>query len=228
MKKINAFILFSEPQFAKQTVEELKKSPLIHKIYLLTPSEIAETIEGCKNIEIDSLQSSETVRKIAGKSNAEYSLIYTKSTVLKLGYFALERMVKIADDSRSGLVYADYYEIKEGAKQNHPVIDYQEGSLRDDFNFGSLLIYKAEALKKAAKMSPAKFLKDTKYNFELVHELFNATKNAEEIIRLVKGGRKLVRKELEKGKDSQNVKKITHEIMEEFYHIELPIEWETD
>jgi glycosyltransferase involved in cell wall biosynthesis len=86
----------------------------------------------------------------------------------------------------------------------------------------------AEALKKAAKMSPAKFLKDTKYNFELVHELFNATKNAEEIIRLVKGGRKLVRKELEKGKDSPNVKKITHEIMEEFYHIELPIEWETD
>ena len=77
-------------------------------------------------------------------------------------------------------------------------------------------------------MSPAKFLKDTKYNFELVHELFNATKNAEEIIRLVKGGRKLVRKELEKGKDSPNVKKITHEIMEEFYHIELPIEWETD
>lgn len=86
----------------------------------------------------------------------------------------------------------------------------------------------AAALKKAAKMSPAKFLKDTKYNFELVHELFNATKNAEEIIRLVKGGRKLVKKELEKGKDSPNVKKITHEIMEEFYHIELPIEWETD
>ena len=166
MKKINAFILFSEPQFAKQTVEELKKSPLIHKIYLLTPSEIAETIEGCKNIEIDSLQSSETVRKIAGKSNAEYSLIYTKSTVLKLGYFALERMVKIADDSRSGLVYADYYEIKEGAKQNHPVIDYQEGSLRDDFNFGSLLIYKAEALKKAAKK-----MKNENYTFAGLYDL---------------------------------------------------------
>jgi len=86
----------------------------------------------------------------------------------------------------------------------------------------------AAALKKATKMSPAKFLKDTKHNFELVYELFNATKNAEEIIRLVKGGRKLIKKELEKGKDSPNVKKITHEIMEEFYHIELPIEWETD
>ena len=58
-------------------------------------------------------------------------------------------------------------------------------------------------------MSPAKYLKDTKFNFELVHELFNAKTNMEEVIRLVKGGEKLVNKELEKGKDSDNVKKIT-------------------
>lgn len=86
----------------------------------------------------------------------------------------------------------------------------------------------ANALKKAMQMSPAKFLKDTQHNFELVYELFNATKNAEEIIRLAKGGKKLISKELEKGKDSENVKRITKEIMEDFYGIELPIEWETD
>jgi hypothetical protein len=86
----------------------------------------------------------------------------------------------------------------------------------------------ADALKKALKMSPAKYLKDTKFNFELVHELFNAKTNMEEVIRLVKGGEKLVNKELEKGKDSDNVKKITYEIMEGFYNIQLPIEWETD
>ena len=85
----------------------------------------------------------------------------------------------------------------------------------------------ARALEKAVQMSPTKFLKDTQHNFELVYELFNATKNAEEIIRLAKGGRKAI-KELEKGKDSENVKRITKEIMEDFYGIELPIEWETD
>lgn len=84
----------------------------------------------------------------------------------------------------------------------------------------------ADILKKAEQMSPAKFLQDTKHNFDLVCELFNAKKNAEEIIRLVKGGKKLISKELEKGKDSANVKRITQEIMEDFYHIELPIEWE--
>lgn len=86
----------------------------------------------------------------------------------------------------------------------------------------------AEALKEARRMSPAKYLRDTKYNFELVHELFNAKTNMKEVLRIVRGGDKLVRKELECGRDSENVKRISSEIMEDFYGIELPIEWETD
>lgn len=86
----------------------------------------------------------------------------------------------------------------------------------------------ADILKKAMRMEPKKFLKDTKHNFEIVKECFNAKKNAIEIIRLCKGGRKLVKKELERGKDSDNVKRITNDIMENFYGIELPIEWEYD
>lgn len=86
----------------------------------------------------------------------------------------------------------------------------------------------AETLKKATKMDSAKYLKDTKHNFDLVQQLFNAKTNVEEIIRLAKGGKKLVRRELEKGRDSSTVKKITKEIMEDFYGIELPIEWTTD
>lgn len=82
------------------------------------------------------------------------------------------------------------------------------------------------ALQKAATMSPKKFLKDTLHNFELVRELFNSKKNAEEIIILCKGGRKRVKKELECGTDSDNVRRITSDIMENFFGIELPIEWE--
>ncbi len=151
MKKINAFILFTQPEQAKKTVEALQQSELIKNIYLLTPENTNETIKGCKNITIDTLQSVETVRKIARESSAEYTLIYQKSTVLKLGYFALERMTKIADDTQAGMVYADYFETINGETKPHPVIDYQEGSLRDDFNFGSLLLYNAKALKDAAK-----------------------------------------------------------------------------
>lgn len=87
----------------------------------------------------------------------------------------------------------------------------------------------ADHLNRASRhMTDAQYLKDTKHNFDLVYELFNAVSNAKETIRLVKGGKKLIRKELEVGRDSENVKKITKEIMEDFYHINLPIEWTTD
>ncbi len=166
MKKINAFILFSEPEQAKKTVEELRQSESIDKIYLLTPDNSKETIKGCGNITIDTLHSSATIKKIAQKSNTDYTLIYQKSTVLRPGYFALERMTRIAEDTQAGMVYADYYAISNGDKTNHPVIDYQEGSLRDDFNFGSLLLYNAKALKKAVRR-----MKSENYTFAGLYDL---------------------------------------------------------
>ncbi len=151
MKKIDAFILFTQPEQAVKTVNELQKSDSVNKIYLLTPENVQETVKGCKNIVIDTLQSSNTIKKIASKTKADYTLLYIKSTHFKPGYFALERMIQVAKDSSAGMVYSDYYAIANGEKKNHPVIDYQEGSLRDDFNFGSIMLYDTKAFKKAAK-----------------------------------------------------------------------------
>jgi hypothetical protein len=75
---------------------------------------------------------------------------FTKTLPLKLGYFALERMVQVADNTRAGMIYSDHYQMKEGKLSPLPVIDYQEGSLRDDFNFGSLMLYNATDLSQAA------------------------------------------------------------------------------
>lgn len=82
------------------------------------------------------------------------------------------------------------------------------------------------ALRKAAEMSPEKFLADTRHNFGIVCELFNSKKNAQEIIRLCEEGRGGIEKELECGVDSETVKNVTKDIMENYYGIDLPIEWE--
>ena len=166
MKTINAFILYTQQEQAAKTVDQLKQSEYVGKIYLLAPQKGMQPIDGCEIIEIDSMQSTETVLRIAEKSNAEYTLIYQKSTVLQLGYFALERMIKIADDSSAGMVYADYYAIADGVKKNNPVISYQKGSLRDDFNFGSLMVYNSEALKDAAEK-----MKKQSYDFAGLYDL---------------------------------------------------------
>lgn len=167
MKNIDAFILFSQPDQAKRTVEELRQSALINNIFLLSPEEITSVIEGCEKIVIDNLQSTQTIKRIAQKSTTPYTLIYQKPTVLKPGYFALERMVRIADDTQAGMVYADYYAVTNGEKKNNPLIEYQEGSLRDDFNFGSLLLYNTTALKDAAMRMRENYLYAGLYDLRL-------------------------------------------------------------
>lgn len=145
--KINCFIPFQDKVQVEGTVKGLKSSGLVAEIYLLSSSASEKEIEGCKVLEIDSLNSSATVRKIAEYSDCDYSLVYTKYTTLELGYFALERFVRIAEDCGAGLLYADHYQIADGKKSALPVIDYQFGSLRDDFNFGSVLFYRSASLK---------------------------------------------------------------------------------
>lgn len=163
--KINCFIPFQSSEQVKNTIASLKESILVNKIYLLTDNGCKDTVEGCQVIEIDSLRSTATIKKIAEKADTAYTLIYTKPDELRLGMFALERMLQIAQDSDAGLVYADHYQASGEEKKNSPVIAYQKGSLRDDFNFGSVLIYKTEELKKAVNKI------DKEYKFAGIYDL---------------------------------------------------------
>jgi len=166
MKKINAFILFSNVEQTNQTVEELKQSGLIHKIFLLSEKNTGKSIPGCEKICIDALQSTKTMKEIARNSDSDYTLIYLKPTLLRLGYFGLERMLRIAEDTRAGMVYADHYKVMDGIKQPHPVIDCQEGSLRDDFDFGSLILFNANVWKEAVEN-----MKNESYRYAGLYDL---------------------------------------------------------
>ncbi|MBF0577116.1 glycosyltransferase family 2 protein [Dysgonomonas sp. GY617] len=162
---INCFIPFQSANQVKETVETLKASQLVNKIYLLTDNDCKDKVEGCEVISIDSLKSTDTIKKIAAKADTAYTLIYTKSADLRLGYFALDRMIQLAQDSDAGLIYADHYQVVGDDKKNCPVITYQKGSLRDDFNFGSVLIYKSDDLKNAVSQM------DTAYKFAGLYDL---------------------------------------------------------
>ncbi len=147
---IDCFIPYVDAAQAKATIDGLRESALVNNIYLLATDAAATAVEGCTMVHIDALNSSDTMLKIAEAAKAPYTLLYTKYNNLVMGYFALDRFVRLAGDSKAGMMYADSYTVIEGKKSNAPVIDYQEGSLRDDFNFGSVLFFNTEVLKKAA------------------------------------------------------------------------------
>jgi len=164
---INCFLACNNATETLKTVEQIKQSSLVQTIYLLVKNGSSIQINGCQTIEIDSLQNSESIRKIADKADTPYSLIYTKDTTLELGQYALERFFHIAESTKAGLVYADYHQIANEVRSNLPVIDYQEGSLRDDFNFGSVLFYNSECLKKAIAETTTNYQFAGLYNLRL-------------------------------------------------------------
>jgi len=152
MKKINCFIPFQNETQVKLTVDNLKAQQLVDNIYLLYAGETAyhsaEAL-GCKVINVPSINSTAAVKAIAAKSDNKYSLIYTKYTSLSFVLFSLERMVNIIEDTGAAMVYADHFKQVGDLRSNAPVIDYQFGSLRDDFDFGSVLFYRSDAVKEA-------------------------------------------------------------------------------
>ena len=173
MKKINCFIPFENAEQATDTVNELRQNAVCAKVFLLKTPESEGSIEGCEEIAIDSLYSSATIKKIAAAADAEFALLYTKYNMLRFGPFALERMAKIASDTMSGMVYADHYNgdhySEEGlpTSTKAPVIDYQFGSLRDDFDFGSVLLFCSKCLKKAADAMKADYKHAGLYDLRL-------------------------------------------------------------
>ena len=130
--KIDCFISGSNIIDTSTLVSQLNESKTVQNVRL---------IKGA-------VMSSESVFDIAGDASADYVLLFTKATPVTLGMSALERMLRVADDSNASLLYSDHYSIEHGRRVAHPVIDYQVGSLRDDFDFGSLLLIRTSLLHK--------------------------------------------------------------------------------
>lgn len=151
MNMIDCFIPFRDVLQVSRTIEGLKKEEIVGKIFLLRlPEAAGKSIQGCEAIDVKSINCTDAVMKMAAAASAEYSLIYTKFTDLSFGRFALERIVAIGDDSSAAMLYADHFNELGGQRKNAPVIDYQMGALRDNFDFGSVLAYRTSALKEAA------------------------------------------------------------------------------
>ena len=156
-KCVNCFIPYYDKAQVEQTITGLREIALVDKIYLMSVNPNIEQYPGCEVVHIESLKCTTAIKKIAKRSDSQYSLVYTKESTLVMGMFALERMVNIANDTEAVMVYADHYQIVDGKKSVNPVITYQKGSLRDDFNFGSVLLYRSEILKKAAHEMVTKY-----------------------------------------------------------------------
>ena len=161
-EKIDLFLPCEDLMVAQEALTELHDNKTVQHINLLVSSDFAaqhQVPDGCTFVVIDRLESSNTITSIAENTDADYVIICTKTTPIKWGLYALERFLRTADDTGAVMIYSDHYSMVKdeslsqdgtsavGKLEKHPVIDYQEGSLRDDFAFGSLWLIKSQCLR---------------------------------------------------------------------------------
>jgi len=151
MSLLTVVVPFSAEPYFEQTLQQFVSLPLVKKVFVVHNGGYTGTFEKCKGLKADSLVSGKTINTILGKLPSDFLLFITQSQAITLNQLALERFVQIASDTKAGMLYSDFYEMKEEKRTEHPTINYQLGSIRDNFDFGSVMLFSTSAIKKSLK-----------------------------------------------------------------------------
>ena len=161
MSRIECFVPSMRGEDISVTVESFSRS---------------EAFTGVTILSGVSLRTTETLKSIAEAVSEKFILIYTKDRPLEMGLFALDRILAIAEDTGADMLYADHYKMVTGAdgetvRKKHPLIACQKGALRDDFDFGSVLVFRSSSFKRAVRAM------ETDYEFGALYDLRLRMKN---------------------------------------------------
>ena len=125
----------------------------------------------CKDVTIvqpqSNVRSTVSLREIASGTKTKYTLLYQKAASCDMSEDALARMVRVADDTGALMVYADHYVVKDGIREAHPLIDLQEGALRDDFDFGTVTLVRTDVLREFTERQSREYEYAALYAFRL-------------------------------------------------------------
>lgn len=147
------YLPFTGTEGGLGTMEIFRSQPCVARIVTLVAEGVsAPASQG--HVAVPGPLSGEAIGRVAHDAVTPYLLFMVEETRIVPGQFALERMLSVAEGTGAGIVYSDYHDVSEGGRVPHPVIEYQEGSVRDDFNFGALVLLDVQALKQALAETP--------------------------------------------------------------------------
>ncbi|HYA91801.1 MAG TPA: glycosyltransferase family 2 protein [Thermodesulfobacteriota bacterium] len=127
----------------------LTKADLVEHIVIVSQEPVRFKLEKCQVLVAGPLTSDETLNPILTGMRTEHFLLFPEPRQISIEPEALEKILGKAESQKAGLVYSDFYDENEHWKTLHPLIDYQPGSVRDDFDFGSMMLFSVAAARKA-------------------------------------------------------------------------------
>ncbi len=143
MSPITVAIPFSTEAHSAETLKQFVQSPLVEKVYVVHAGDFKDDDSKCEGIRSTGstgLTSGSTLNRILSNTLTDVLLVVPTVQPIELGRGALERLVSVSTETGAGIVYSDYLETGEGKRREHPLLEYQSGSVRDNFDFGALMM----------------------------------------------------------------------------------------
>jgi hypothetical protein len=151
MKPFTMVISHSPTPFFEKILLCVSKSDLIDRVLIISQEPVHLKIPKCRVLVTGSLLSHETLSLILGEVRTKYLLLFPRSRQISIEPEALEKLLEKAEFTKAGVVYSDYYDEGNHGKAIHPLCDYQPGSVRDDFDFGALVLFSVAAVRRAMR-----------------------------------------------------------------------------
>ena len=141
-----AAIPFSPSPAFQHTLRQFKESPSISRIYILHDGSFFTDSPKCEALKVNAPFSGAALRLLFRRAKEEIVFLVTRPEAIDIAPNDIERGVEVARETKAGIAYADYAEISNGVRTEHPVLDYQPGSIRDNFDFGPLVMLSTTAV----------------------------------------------------------------------------------
>ncbi len=145
MNPLTVAARFTPSPSSDSALRSLAASPLVDALLLASPEPVDPGMTGTRLLPGGSLQSQRTLDIVLDAARTPNLLLLPDGAPESIGPRALERMIGAAQSTGSGIVYSDYHESGKKTQVLHPLCDYQPGSVRDDFDFGAMLLFSVSA-----------------------------------------------------------------------------------
>jgi DNA-binding transcriptional ArsR family regulator len=129
----------------------LVESPLVETIWISSRSSGRQlAFPKCRTAPREVLNSGDALNSLLSRIDTPWLLVIPDALGLDIPPSSLERLLEVGGLTGAGLVYADFRERrKDGHMVDHPLLDYQLGSIRDTFDFGPLMLFSVPAISQA-------------------------------------------------------------------------------
>ncbi len=179
MKPLIVVTHYTPAAFLEKILLSLTKSSLVERVVIVTQEPVHLKIPRCRVLVAGPLHSQETLSQVLDGIRTKYLLLLPGSQQISVEDEALEKFWEKAESTEAGLVYSDYFDESEQGELLHPLCDYQLGSVRDDFDFGAMILFSVAAVRKTLRkygiISGVKFagLYDLRLKVSIDHPVYH-------------------------------------------------------